>query len=190
MHRPAIACARRTDWILRNSDHAHQRAGRACQPPDRLLIVDRKCDADIGEQADAAHEIENEEAAQDPEPFQAQVAIGQEIVEQEIAGHRQDRAKACECESRPSQHFERDKQASEMDDDTDRSCQREQQKPQLVAASCVSFASTRPRKSSATIQIQLALAVQPRAEGIGISLTRNAPRAVAISSSRILNPLG
>src|SRR5690606_36597257 len=72
-------------------DHAHQRAGRARQPPDRLLIVDRECDTDSGEQADAAYEIENQEAANDAESFQALVAISQEVVEQEIAGHRQDR---------------------------------------------------------------------------------------------------
>ena len=45
--------------------HAHQRAGGARQPPDRLLVVDRERDADIGEQADAADEIEQQQAAQD-----------------------------------------------------------------------------------------------------------------------------
>jgi len=37
--------------------HAHQRAGRTGQPPDRLLIVDRERHTDIGEQPDAAHEV-------------------------------------------------------------------------------------------------------------------------------------
>src|SRR3954452_14073408 len=67
--------------------HAHQRAGGARQPPDRLLVVDRKRDADIGEQADAADEIEQQQPAQDAQPFQPLVAIGKEIVEQEVARH-------------------------------------------------------------------------------------------------------
>ena len=46
-------------------DHAHQGASRARKPPDRLLVEDRKRDTDIGEQADAADEIEEEQAAQE-----------------------------------------------------------------------------------------------------------------------------
>jgi hypothetical protein len=46
-------------------DHAHQRTRRARKPPDRLLVVDRERHAHIGEQADAADEVESEQAAQD-----------------------------------------------------------------------------------------------------------------------------
>src|ERR1700750_1175738 len=54
----------------------HQCAGRARQPPDRFLVVDRERDADIGEQADAADEIERKQAAQDCKALQPLVAIG------------------------------------------------------------------------------------------------------------------
>src|SRR5438477_495317 len=39
-------------------DHAHQRTGSTREPPDRFLVVDRERHADIGEQADAAHQVE------------------------------------------------------------------------------------------------------------------------------------
>src|SRR5882757_7701476 len=71
--------------------HAHQRARSTRQPPDRLLIVDRERDADIGEQPDAAYQVKQQQAAQDAEPLQPLVAIGQEIVQDEIAGHGQKR---------------------------------------------------------------------------------------------------
>src|SRR5216683_560717 len=72
--------------------HAHQRAGRTGQPPDRLLIVDRERHADIGEQADATHEVKQQEAAQDRKTLQPLVAIGEKIVQDEIAGHGDQRA--------------------------------------------------------------------------------------------------
>src|SRR5215471_5409952 len=58
--------------------HTHQRTGRAREPPDRFLIVNRECDADIGKQTNAADQIERKQAAQDRKAFQPLVAIGQE----------------------------------------------------------------------------------------------------------------
>src|SRR5271156_4204268 len=64
--------------------HAHQRAGGSRQPPDRLLRIDRERDADIGGKANAAHQIEQQQPAQDRKALQPLVAIGQKIVEHEI----------------------------------------------------------------------------------------------------------
>src|SRR5262245_27589016 len=58
-------------------DHAHQRAGRARQPPDRFLVVDRERDTDIGEQSDAAHDVEQQQTAHERKALQPLVAIGQ-----------------------------------------------------------------------------------------------------------------
>src|SRR5689334_9093223 len=59
--------------------HAHQCAGGSGDPPDRLMLIDRESNADIGKQADAAHNIEGQEPSQDGETFQSLVAIGEEI---------------------------------------------------------------------------------------------------------------
>src|SRR6185436_7799390 len=60
-------------------DHAHQRAGKPREPPDRFLVEDRERDADIGEQSDAADQIEQQQTAQDRKSLQPLVAIGEKI---------------------------------------------------------------------------------------------------------------
>eukprot|EP01035_Chromulina_nebulosa_P048286 gene48286-65505_t len=109
-------------------DHTHQRAGSSRQPPDRLLVIDRERHADIGEQADAADQIEQQQAAQNAEPLEPLVAVGEEIVEQEVAGHRQQRAAGLRLRERQVEDFERNEQRGEMHEQADRSDQCEQQK--------------------------------------------------------------
>src|SRR6476659_9118104 len=58
-------------------DHAHQGSGSARQPPDRLLVVDREGDADIGKQADTADDVEQQQAAHECKTLQPLVAIGE-----------------------------------------------------------------------------------------------------------------
>src|SRR5579871_2707606 len=74
-------------------NHAHQSAGGARQPPDRLLNINRKRHADICKQAEAAYEIKGKKAADDCKALQPLITIGQEIVQDEVGGHGND----CAC---------------------------------------------------------------------------------------------
>src|SRR5882757_11329948 len=90
--------------------HAHQRARRTGQPPDRFLIVDRERDTDIGDQANAAYQIKQQQTAQDAKSLQPLVAVGEKIVQDEIAGHGQQRAAGLRFRKRHTEYFERDEQ--------------------------------------------------------------------------------
>src|SRR5262245_14700109 len=69
-------------------DSADGGAQDAREPPDRIPCVDPACDRNIADGADRTYATEPEEARDQVEPFQPLVAIGEDIVEQEVADHR------------------------------------------------------------------------------------------------------
>src|SRR5581483_8867091 len=101
-------------------DHAHQGAGGARKPPDRLLVVNREGHADIGQETDAANEIEQQQAADDCKALQPLVAIGQEVVEDEVAGHGANRAKGLGLRERKTKTLKRRIEPGEVNDDAER----------------------------------------------------------------------
>src|SRR5689334_20675843 len=67
---------------------AHGGASKAGEPPERaLLIEDNRGDADIGDRAEAADQRERDEPAHEAPAGEAAVAVGQDVVEREIAHH-------------------------------------------------------------------------------------------------------
>src|SRR5258706_10356387 len=146
--------------------HAHQRARRAGQPPDRLLIVDRERHADIGNEADAAYQVKQQQAAQDRKALQPLVAIGKKIVQDEIAGHGQQRAAGLRFRKRQIEDFERDEQRGQMHEQAGRSDHRKQQEAQRhhIAGQ---LRQHQPQEIQRHHRIEFAFTVQPRAEAVG-----------------------
>ena len=84
-------------------------SGRAGQPP-RMVGGERiRGDADIRDRTDPTDQIENDEAAQQPQPAQPLVAVGELIIQDEIRSHRDHRGNRlrraepypCQIESDP-----------------------------------------------------------------------------------------
>src|SRR4051794_17453302 len=73
--------------------HAHERTRRSRKPPDRLLVVDRERHAYIGEKADAAHQIKQQQPTQNRKPLQPLVAVRQKVIEDEVARHGEKRSR-------------------------------------------------------------------------------------------------
>ncbi|GCC47364.1 hypothetical protein chiPu_0031656, partial [Chiloscyllium punctatum] len=127
---------------------------------------DRERDADIGEQADAADQIEQQQAAQDANTLQPLVAVGQEIVEDEVAGHRHDRTGGLGLREWRLEQFQRDEQHREMHqqaEPADRGEQDEAQRDQVVGQ----FRQHEAEEVERNHRVELALAMLAGAESVG-----------------------